>query len=169
MLEYLQQYFAIILFFYNPNIVPAPEYQHRKEELCRLVREMPLTHPVQVLDGDYVPEQFYALAKGLEQAPERGLRCQKCIAHRLEETFRAAVQQVVQPDFVCTTLSISPHKDAEFINRTGQQLAQQYGVPWLVSDFKKKGGYQRSIALSKEYALYRQNYCGCVFSKQNAE
>lgn len=167
-LEYLQQYFAITLFFYNPNIVPQVEYLHRKEELCRLIQEMPHQNAVRVIDGDYVPERFYTLAKGLEQEPERGTRCQKCISHRLEETFLAAVQQPVQPDFVCTTLSISPHKDAYFINEEGERLAKLYGIPWLFSDFKKKGGYQRSIVLSKEYELYRQNYCGCVFSKQNS-
>ena len=168
-LEYLSRYFAITLFFYNPNIAPETEYLHRKEELKRLVREMPLAHTVTVVDGDYVPERFYALAKGLEQLPERGLRCQNCIGHRLEETFRQAAAQTVQPDFVCTTLSISPHKDAVFINETGKQLAAQYGVKWLTADFKKKGGYQRSIVLSREYDLYRQNFCGCVYSKQAAE
>lgn len=166
-LEYLSRYFAITLFFYNPNIAPEEEYFHRKAELKRLVQEMPLEHPVKIVDGDYFPERFYVLAKGLEHEPERGLRCQKCIAHRLEETFRAALGEM--PDFVCTTLTISPHKDAPFINETGRTLAEQYGIPWLFSDFKKKSGYQRSIVLSREYDLYRQNFCGCVYSKQNRE
>ncbi len=168
-LEYLSQYFAITLFFYNPNIAPEAEYLHRKAELKRLVQTMPLSHPVTILDGDYAPERFYALAKGLEQEPERGARCQKCIGHRLEESFRAAAMQTPAPDFVCTTLTISPHKDAVWINTRGAELAQQSGIPWLYTDFKKKGGYQRSIALSREYDLYRQNFCGCVYSRLEAE
>ena len=139
------------------------------EELKRLVQELPLGHPVRIVDGDYVPERFYALAKGLEDLPERGLRCQKCIGHRLEETFRIALQQPERPDYVCTTLTISPHKDAVFINTKGTELAQQYGIAWLPTDFKKKGGYQRSIVLSREYDLYRQNFCGCVYSRLEAE
>ena len=114
------------------------------------MQELPLGNPVTVVDGDYLPERFYALAKGLEQEPERGARCQKCIGHRLEETFRAAAALEVLPDFVCTTLTISPHKDAVFINTRGTELAEQYGIPWLPTDFKKKGGYQRSIVLSAE-------------------
>ncbi len=169
MLEYLSRYFAITLFFYNPNISPEAEYLHRKAELCRLVQELPLGNPVTVVDGDYLPERFYALAKGLEQEPERGARCQKCIGHRLEETFRAAAALEISPDFVCTTLTISPHKDAVFINTRGAELAEQYGIPWLPTDFKKKGGYQRSIVLSREYDLYRQNFCGCVYSRLEAE
>ncbi len=168
-LEYLSQYFAITLFFYNPNISPAQEYQHRREELRRLVQEMPFCNPVTVLDGDYQPERFYALAKGLEHEPERGMRCQRCISHRLQATFSAAQQQMELPDFVGTTLTISPHKDASFINECGTAMAEQYGIPWLFSDFKKKGGYLRSIALSKEYDLYRQAFCGCVYSRQEAE
>ena len=140
-----------------------------KAELKRLVQTMPLSHPVTILDGDYAPERFYALAKGLEQEPERGARCQKCIGHRLEETFRAAAALEVGPDFVCTTRTISPHKDAVWINTRGAELAEQYGIPWLYTDFKKKGGYQRSIALSREYDLYRQNFCGCVYSRLEAE
>ena len=168
-LEYLSQYFNITLFFYNPNISPESEYLHRKAELKRLVQELPLGHPVRIVDGDYVPERFYALAKGLEDLPERGLRCQKCIGHRLEETFRIALQQPERPDYVCTTLTISPHKDAVFTNTKGTELAQQYGIAWLPTDFKKKGGYQRSIVLSREYDLYRQNFCGCVYSRLEAE
>ena len=129
-LEYLSRYFAITLFFYNPNISPEAEYLHRKAELCRLVQELPLGNPVTVVDGDYLPERFYALAKGLEQEPERGARCQKCIGHRLEEAFRAAAALEISPDFVCTTLTISPHKDAVFINsplvkilRTGRKTS----------------------------------------------
>ncbi len=168
-LEYLSRYFVITLFFYNPNIAPAPEYQHRQAELARLVQELPLVHPVTIRYGDYVPERFYTLATGLEQAPERGERCQKCIRHRLEESFRVAALLDHKPDFVGTTLTISPHKDAPFINETGAAFEKEYGIPWLFSDFKKKGGYLRSIALSKEYGLYRQDFCGCVYSMQEAK
>ncbi len=166
-LETLSRYFSIRLFFYNPNIMPEEEYQYRLSELRRLITELPLQNPVEVVDGIYKPERFLALAKGYELEPERGERCRKCIAHRLEETFRAAALEGA--DYVTTTLSISPHKDAPFINETGEQLAEQYGVPWLYSDFKKKGGYLRSIALSQEHNLYRQHFCGCVYSRAERE
>lgn len=165
-LEYLSQYFTITLYFYNPNIMPETEFQYRLAELRRLLQEMPLSGTVTVAEGKWEPERFTALAKGLEQEPERGERCQRCIRLRLTETFRAA--KAAGADFVTTTLSISPHKDAMFINAAGAELAKQYEVPWLYSDFKKKGGYLRSIALSKEYDLYRQDFCGCVYSRQTA-
>ena len=154
----------------EPDMVSEiKNYLHRKAQLKRHLQHLKLTLPVRIVDGDYVPERFYALAKGLEDLPERGLRCQKCIGHRLEETFRIALQQPERPDYVCTTLTISPHKDAVFINTKGTELAQQYGIAWLPTDFKKKGGYQRSIVLSREYDLYRQNFCGCVYSRLEAE
>ncbi|MBQ8687367.1 MAG: epoxyqueuosine reductase QueH [Ruminococcus sp.] len=166
-LEALSRYFSIRLFFYNPNIFPEEEYQYRLSELRRLISELPLPNPVEVVDGTYEPQRFLALAKGLEQEPERGERCRRCIAHRLEETFRTAAKEGA--DFVTTTLSISPHKDAPFINETGEKLSEQYGVPWLFSDFKKKGGYLRSIALSETHHLYRQDFCGCVYSRAERE
>lgn len=161
-LEYLSRYFTITIYFYNPNIMPEKEFSHRLSELRRLLQEMPLSGTVSVVAGVWEPERFLSLAKGLEQEPEWGERCRRCIGLRLEETFRAA--KAAGADYVTTTLSISPHKDAQFINEKGAALAEQYGVPWLFSDFKKKGGYQRSIVLSREYDLYRQNFCGCVFS-----
>ena len=166
-LAYLSHYFRITLFFYNPNIAPEAEYLHRLAELQRLITQLPLEHPVSIVNGEYVPQRFFELAKGLEQEPERGLRCQKCIAHRLEATIQQAKLQ--QADYVTTTLSISPHKDALFINTTGAELAEAYGVSWLYADFKKKGGYLQSIALSKEYQLYRQDFCGCVYSRMQRE
>lgn len=166
-LEALSRYFSIRLFFYNPNIFPLEEYRYRLSELRRLVSELSLPNPVEVVDGSYEPARFLALAKGLEQEPERGERCRKCIAHRLEETFQAAA--LAGADFVTTTLSISPHKDAPFINETGERLSEQYSIPWLYSDFKKKGGYLRSIALSEEHHLYRQDFCGCVYSRAERE
>lgn len=168
-LEYLSQYFEITLFFYNPNIFPQKEYLYRKQELCRLVSVLPTKHPVHIIDGDYIPQRFLDLAKGHEKEPERGPRCRLCIGHRLEETMKYVKEHGLSVDYVCTTLSISPHKDAAFINAKGQELSEQYQIPWLFADFKKKGGYLRSIALSAEYNLYRQNFCGCVYSKANME
>ncbi len=165
-LQLLSPYFSIRLFFYNPNITDETEYRYRLAELHRLVHEMPLPNPVEIIEGRYVPASFLSHAEGLETEPERGSRCRKCIAHRLEETFAAAVQNGA--DFVCTTLSISPHKDATFINEAGLALAQRFGIPWLPSDFKKGAGYLHSIALSTEYHLYRQDYCGCIYSKEAA-
>ncbi|MBQ8724714.1 MAG: epoxyqueuosine reductase QueH [Oscillospiraceae bacterium] len=166
-LETLSRYFTIRLFFYNPNIMPEKEYEYRLSEVRRLISQLPLCNPVEVIDGEYEPERFLSLAKGLENEPERGERCRKCIAHRLEETVKAAAE--AGADFVTTTLSISPHKDAPFINEAGAELAAKYGAVWLYSDFKKKGGYFRSIELSKEYDLYRQDFCGCVYSKVQRE
>lgn len=162
-LETLSRYFKIRLFFYNPNIFPQEEYLYRLSEVKRLISELPLQNPVEVIGGEYCPERFNELAKGLENEPERGERCRKCIGLRLAETIKKAAAE--SADFVTTTLSISPHKDAEFINERGVQLCKEYGAVWLYSDFKKKGGYLRSIALSKEYNLYRQDFCGCVYSK----
>lgn len=162
-LEYLSPYFYITLYFYNPNISDRAEYIHRLDELRRLTHEMALPRAVEVVDGGYCPERFAELATGYEDAPERGARCQKCIRHRLEESFRFAGDAY---DFVGTTLSISPHKDAQFINRCGLSLARKCRAPWLPADFKKRGGFQRSLALSRQYCLYRQNFCGCAYSKK---
>lgn len=162
-LQTLSRYFKIRLFFYNPNISPREEYLHRLEEVKRLISEMPLENEVQVIDGEYKPEDFFSLAKGHENEPERGERCRKCIALRLDETVKKAAEEGA--DFVTTTLSISPHKDAAFINEKGAALCEKYGTSWLYSDFKKKGGYLKSIELSKEYDLYRQDFCGCVYSR----
>lgn len=166
-LEYLNQFFNITLFFYNPNIMPEKEYQYRLSELRRLISEISLKNPVSIVNGDWEYKKFIELAKGLEHLPERSERCQRCIKLRLEKTFQVAVNQ--NADFVTTTLSISPHKDAEFINNTGVLLSSKYNIPWLFSDFKKKGGYLRSIELSKKYELYRQDFCGCVYSRQARE
>ena len=166
-LEYLSRYFSITLFYYNPNIFPAEEYAHRAEEARRLVREMPLVHPVTVEEGRYEPQAFYELARGLEDAPEGGERCFACYRLRLRETARLAAARGF--DWFCTTLSISPLKNAEKLNELGEEAAAEFGVRWLPSDFKKRAGFKRSIVLSQEYGLYRQNYCGCVFSRPAAE
>ena len=166
-LEYLSRYFAITALYYNPNISPAEEFRHRSEELQRLIREMPLSAPVEFVEGTYDPDRFFAMAKGLEALPEGGERCFRCYRLRLEEAAQVAVSG--RFDYFTTTLSISPLKNAEKLNAIGRELSAQYGVPYLYSDFKKREGYKRSCALSAEYHLYRQNYCGCVYSKREAE
>lgn len=166
-LEYLTAYFEITLLFYNPNISPESEYTYRADELARLVDGAPFARNVQLIVEEYAGESFSEMVRGLEAEPEGGARCKKCYRLRLEETARFAAEQNF--DYFCTTLSISPYKNAEALNEIGGELAKQYGVRYLFSDFKKKGGYQRSIELSKEYRLYRQNYCGCIYSKEAAE
>ena len=165
-LEQLCQYFDITILYYNPNIWPAAEYRRREEELERFVAA---AHPlgVTVVEDRYDPEEFYAAARGLEAEPERGARCTAC--YRLRMGRAAAYAAANGFDWFTTTLSISPHKDAERINRIGQELAAEYGVPHLPSDFKKKNGYLRSLQLSAEYGLYRQDYCGCVYSHAQSE
>lgn len=166
-LEYLSQFFRITVYFYNPNIYPAEEYTHRVDEIRRLVDEMPLKNNVDVIEGVFEPERFYEIVKGHEKDPECGERCSLCYGLRLQET--AKIAQARHFDYFTTTLTISPLKDAHKLNVIGEQLAEQYGVQFLPSDFKKKGGYLRSIELSKIYNLYRQNYCGCVFSKRDSK
>ncbi len=165
-LEYLHNYFKILVFFYNPNINTDEEYEKRLIELKRFVVAAGYEDEISVIEGKYDPDRFLAMAKGMEDLPERGLRCYHCYEMRMEEAAIAAVKY--EADFFATTLSISPHKNALWINEIGERLADKYGVPHLPSDFKKKSGYLRSIALSEEYGLYRQNYCGCTFSKKNA-
>ena len=162
-LEYLSEWFEIEDLFYNPNIAPEEEYRFREEELKRLIREMPLRHTVQFIEGRYEPECFYEAVRGEEEAPEGGERCRRCFALRLTEAARKAKE--LGCEYFTTTLSISPLKHADDINEIGERIAGQSGVRFLPSDFKKKDGYQRSIELSREYDLYRQNYCGCVFSR----
>ena len=164
-LEYLADYFDITLFFYNPNIAPESEYNFRAEELARLIKEHPDFRNVKLIVPEYDSTPFFEMAKGKEKLKEGGERCFDCYRLRLAETAKAAVGKY---DYFCTTLSISPHKNAEKLNTIGLELEKIYGVKYLPSDFKKKGGYQRSIALSKEYGLYRQDYCGCAYSKAEA-
>ena len=160
-LEYLAEYFDITVFFYNPNIFPEQEYRHRVEELKRLVSEM--CPQVNILEGRYDPQEFFDMAKGLENEPERGERCHKCYRLRLNEA--AAVARKGNFDYFTTTLSISPLKDSAVLNAIGREISEKTGIPYLFSDFKKNGGYKRSIELSAQYCLYRQDYCGCVYSK----
>lgn len=166
-LEYLSRYFSITALFYNPNISPKSEYDYRAQELLRLTQEMPLSRPVRCRIEAYDPSSFHIISKGLETAPEGGERCTACYRLRLAETAKIASAEGY--DYFTTTLSISPLKDAVRLNTIGHELAQEFGVPYLYSDFKKKEGYKRSIQLSAEYNLYRQDYCGCAFSKAEAE
>lgn len=165
-LEYLTEYFEITDFFFNPNIFPEAEYRKREAELQRLISELPLKNPVHFLAGEYDPQKFFEMAHGLENVPEGGERCFKCYRMRLEEAAQKAKEGGF--DFFTTTLSISPLKNAAKLNEIGLELSEQYGVTYLLSDFKKRGGYQRSIELSREYDLYRQNFCGCVYSKKES-
>ena len=166
-LEYLSKYFFITVLYYNPNIYPPEEIRKRADEQERLIASMPAEHAVAYLEGRYEPERFYQAVKGHEADREGGERCFLCYRQRLEEAAREASAGGF--DYFTTTLSISPLKNAEKLNEIGEELAAQYGVAYLNSDFKKKNGYRRSTELSKEYGLYRQDYCGCVFSKQERE
>ncbi len=163
-LEYLSQYFKIDILFYNPNISSPDEYQHRAEELIRLIGEMNFKHPVTPVIETYHPDEFYRYIEGLEQCPEGGERCFKCYELRLTHTADIASKK--HYDYFTTTLSISPLKNAEKLNSIGRKLENQYHVRYLYSDFKKKNGYKRSVELSGKYRLYRQNFCGCRFSKR---
>ncbi|MCF0145896.1 MAG: epoxyqueuosine reductase QueH [Eubacterium sp.] len=166
-LEYLSEYFEIRNFFYNPNISPEAEYRFRAEELQRLIREMPLRHSVSFVEGPYDPERFFEAAKGLEKEPEGGERCRSCFRLRLTEAAEKARE--LGCDFMTTTLTISPLKNASLLNEIGEEVTAGTGVRFLPSDFKKRDGYRRSTELSKKYELYRQSYCGCIFSKMERE
>ena len=162
-LEYLTKYFHIILFYYNPNISPKQEFEKRTRELQRLVGEMPFEDKPEIIVGSYDQNEFYEIAKGLEHLPEGGERCFRCYRLRLEKTAELAAK--LGADYFTTTLSISPYKNAQKLGEIASELSQIYGVEALPADFKKKGGYKRSIELSAQYGLYRQDYCGCVYSK----
>ena len=166
-IEYLSEFFDITLLYFNPNISPESEYEKRIGEVERLLREMPLKSEVRLLKGRYCPDEFFKMAKGLEELPEGGERCFKCYRQRLEEAAKTAKEGGF--DYFTTTLSISPHKNAEKLNQIGEELEKEYGVKYLYGDFKKRNGYKRSIELSRIYGLYRQNYCGCVYSRREAE
>ena len=163
-LEYLNKYFNITVLYYNPNIYPFEEYEYRKNEQKRLISEMKFENPVSFIDCDYDNNSFNKAVKGLEAEPEGGKRCEKCFELRLNKTAEVAKENSF--DYFVTTLSISPLKNAETLNRIGKEAGEKYGVKYLLSDFKKNNGYKRSIELSREYSLYRQNFCGCVYSKQ---
>lgn len=161
-LEYLSDYFEITVFYYNPNIYPDEEYFHRAREQQAFIERFPAKHPISFVEGDFDKERFFQSVKGLENEPERGARCNVCYELRLGEAAQMARE--MNMDYFTTTLSISPMKDAALLNEFGSKLEAEYGVKYLHSDFKKKNGYKRSCELSQEYGMYRQDYCGCVFS-----
>lgn len=162
-LEYLNKYFDITVLYYNPNIFPEKEYKYRVDEQRRFIEEFPAINKIKFMEAPYTPEDFYYIAKGLEKEPEGGERCTKCYRLRLEYTAKIAAE--LSMDYFTTTLSISPLKDASRLNSIGLELEEIYKVPYLVSDFKKRDGYKRSVELSREYNMYRQDFCGCVYSK----
>ncbi len=166
-LEYLSDYFDITVFYFNPNISPKSEFEKRFEEQKRLIANLPVKNEIKLVRGAYDYGEFLSAVKGYENAHEGGERCFICYRLRLEKAAQIAVENGF--DYFCTTLSISPLKNSQKINEIGFELAEKYGVKWLPSDFKKREGYKRSIELSREYDLYRQNFCGCVFSRTQAE
>lgn len=166
-LEYLSRDFDIYIVYYNPNITKKEEYEYRFSELKRLLLEMPLQGKVEIIDCEYDADSFFETVKGLEKEKEGGKRCSVCFNERL--TYTAKKSLLYNCDYFATTLTISPLKNAEVINKIGLNIEKEIGAKYLPTDFKKKDGYKRSIELSKIYNLYRQNYCGCVFSKNEVD
>ena len=166
-LEKIGNFFEINIFYYNPNITEKEEYEKRIIEIKKLISMIHPKYNVSLIEGDYTPEKFFEMSKGLEKEPERGKRCYKCYEMRLEET--AKIAEKLGFSHFATTLTLSPHKNSNWINEIGEELSKKYNTNYLYSDFKKKNGYKRSIELSKEYNLYRQDYCGCIYSKRGNE
>ena len=163
-IEYLSKYFEITILYYNPNIDTLDEFNYRFNELNRFINEFKTKYPVKLVNLGYLKEDYEKIVLGLENEPERGLRCLKCYELRLDKSFKYAMENNF--DYVTTTLTLSPHKNSKAINEIGKKLEEKYHFPYLYSDFKKREGYKRSIVLSHEYNLYRQDYCGCRFSKK---
>ncbi|MBE6138509.1 MAG: epoxyqueuosine reductase QueH [Firmicutes bacterium] len=163
-LEYLSTFFNITILYYNPNISPYEEYLKRLSEQKRLITELETKNPVRLLESDYDNDKFEMMASGLENEPERGARCLKCYRLRLEQTAKVAKENGF--DYFGTSLSVSPYKNSEALNQIGEDLSSKYNIPYLYADFKKREGYKRSIELSRQYNLYRQDYCGCKYSKK---
>lgn len=161
-LERLGNLFRIVILYYNPNITNKDEYEKRLEEIKKFVREFKTKYPIEIIPGRYEPKEFFDMARGLENEPERGKRCFKCYELRMKECAKIAEAEKI--NYFTTTLSLSPYKNATWINEIGAELEKEYQTNFLYSDFKKKNGYKRSIELSHEYDLYRQDYCGCVYS-----
>ena len=163
-LEYLSNYFKITILYYNPNISPIEEFNKRVEEQKRLISLFKTKYPVSFIEGNYDNDLYESVIKGLEDEPERGKRCYVCYELRLRECAKIAKEKGY--DYFSTTLSISPYKNSNWLNEIGSKLEKEYKVNYLYADFKKKNGYKRSIELSNIYHLYRQNYCGCIYSKK---
>lgn len=166
-LERLASHFKISILYYNPNITEEKEYQKRLDELRKFISKLNFKYQINIIDSRYEPKEFFQIAKGLEKEKERGKRCYKCYELRLEETAKVAKEKNF--DFFATTLTLSPYKKTSWLNEIGENLSEKYQANYLYSDFKKKNGYKRSIELSKEYNLYRQDYCGCIYSKLERE
>ncbi len=164
-IERLSDIFKITILYFNPNISDKVEYKKRLDELHKFISQFKTKYEVNIIDGRYNPDEFFKISEGLEKEPERGARCYKCYLQRMEETAKVAEENNF--DFFATTLSLSPYKNSKWINEIGKNLDNKYNSTYLYSDFKKKNGYKRSIELSKEYSLYRQDYCGCIYSKRN--
>ena len=162
-LSRLSDYFNVTVLYYNPNIEPFSEYEKRKEEQKRFIKTFKCKNKIDFLDCDYDNESFKNIANGYEDAPEGGERCHRCYNLRMEKTCILAKEKGY--DYFCTTLSVSPFKNSQVLNQIGHDLEQKYNVKYLYSDFKKEDGYKKSIEFSKKYNLYRQNYCGCNYSK----
>lgn len=165
-LERISKYFDITILYYNPNITEKEEYEKRLNEIENFVKKLNVDN-IKVLRGRHNPKEFFDMATGLEEEKERGKRCYKCYELRLRET--AKVAEDLNFDYFTTTLSISPYKNSNWLNKIGKELDKEYTPTYLYADFKKKNGYKRSIELSKEYGLYRQDYCGCIYSKKERE
>ncbi len=161
-IDYLHDYFNITIFYYNPNIYPQEEYEKRKEEQIRFIKNY---SDVSFMDCDYDNDLYNDIVSGLEDEPERGKRCTKCFELRLGKTADMAKENNF--DYFCSTLTVSPYKNSKLINEIGNDLSLKYGIKWLYSDFKKNDGYKKSIMFSREYNLYRQDYCGCIYSKRD--
>lgn len=166
-ISFLSNYFDITVLYYNPNISPIEEYTKRKKEQIKLINEIQTKNNVNYLDCDYDNDKYQKAIKGYENCKERGPRCNICFNLRLEETARKA--KALNYDYFCTTLTVSPYKNAKLINEIGLKNSKKYQIKWLYSDFKKDNGYKHSIELSKQYNLYRQDYCGCIYSKKERE
>lgn len=166
-IEYLSNYFNITIYYYNPNISPIEEYEKRKNEQIKFINEFKTKNKLNIIDSDYNYDDFLNVINGLENEPEGGSRCSKCYLLRMDNTAKKAGE--LKYDYFATTLTVSPYKNSKKINEIGYLLEKKYKIKYLPSDFKKKNGYKRSIELSKEYNLYRQNYCGCIFSKMERE
>ena len=164
-IEYLSKYCDLTILYYNPNISPQEEYEKRKQEQKRLIQEMTTIHKIDMIDCDYENELYEEAIRGLENEPERGSRCSVCFKLRLEKT--ASIAKKSHYDYFGTTLTVSPYKNSDLINEIGISIGDEYQIPFLTANFKKRNGYKRSIELSKEYGLYRQNYCGCKYSKRD--
>lgn len=163
-ITFLSNYFDITILYYNPNISPIEEYNKRKEEQIKLINEIEANGKIDIIDCDYDYDIYKEKIKGYETCPERGARCTICFNLRLEKTAKIAKEN--NYDYFCTTLTVSPYKNAPLINQIGEELGQKYNIKWLYSDFKKDNGYKKSIELSKKYNLFRQDYCGCIYSKR---